>query len=141
MTTPGEVERVPIKVVPYYVQEPEPDLDSARTPQPEPEAEPVETPRRRTRLVGIGAAVLALATSVVTAAAVVTSSNGDFPVGTFLAYVAIGVSAVAVLVSLVAIVGGFGRRWGIGALVVGVLANPPVLLTVLNWAERLQTGA
>ena len=138
MTTPGEVERVPIKVVPYYVQD-EPDVEVE--PDPDPVVEPVETPRRRTRLVGIGAAVLALATVALTAAAVVISSGGDFPLGTFLAYVAIGTSAAAVLVALVAIVGGFGRRWGIGALVVGVLANPLVLLTVLNWAERLQTGA
>ena len=137
MTTPGPVERVPLKVVPYYVQ-PDPDEPGD---EPEYEVHPDEpAARRRTILVGIGAAVLAAAVIALTSTGVVVGAGGDLVASTALAYAAIVVSLVAVVVSLVAIVGGFGRRWGVAALLVAVLANPLVLLTVLDAAERLQTG-
>ena len=137
MTTPGEVERVPIKVVPYYVQ-PSPEEEPQQAPEGE-EVPPV--PRRRTPLVGIAAAVLALGVVALTTAAIVVASAGDFGLGTTLAYAAIGTSILAVVVAIVGIAGGFGRGWAIPAFIVAVLANPIVLLTVLDFAEGLQTGA
>ena len=139
----GEVERVPLKVVPIFVQpivdEPElvvedddDDLDPAVSAEDE--------PRRRTRLVGIAAAVLALGTIGVHIAAVVVSSAGDFATGAQLGWVAIGLSALAVLVGVVAAIIGRGRAWGIVAALVAVLANPYVLLTVLRLLSGAQTA-
>ena len=138
----GEVERVPLKVVPIFVQpivdEPElvveddDDLDAAVSAEDE--------PRRRTRLVGIAAMVLALGTIGVHIAAVVVSSAGDFVAGAQLGWVAIGLSALAVLVGLVAAIIGRGRAWGIVAVLVAVLANPYVLLTVLRLLSGAQTA-
>ena len=138
----GEVERVPLKVVPIFVQpivdEPElvveddDDLDAAVSAEDE--------PRRRTRLVGIAAMVLALGTIGVHIAAVVVSSAGDFVAGAQLGWVAIGLSALAVLVGLVAAIIGRGRAWGIVAALVAVLANPYVLLTVLRLLSGAQTA-
>ena len=138
----GEVERVPLKVVPIFVQpivdEPElvveddDDLDAAVSAEDE--------PRRRTRLVGIAAMVLALGTIGVHIAAVVVSSAGDFVAGAQLGWVAIGLSALAVLVGVTAAIIGRGRAWGIVAVLVAVLANPYVLLTVLRLLSGAQTA-
>ena len=138
----GEVERVPLKVVPIFVQpivdEPElvveddDDLDAAVSTEDE--------PRRRTRLVGIAAMVLALGTIGVHIAAVVVSSAGDFATGAQLGWVAIGLSALAVLVGVTAAIIGRGRAWGIVAVLVAVLANPYVLLTVLRLLSGAQTA-
>ena len=138
----GEVERVPLKVVPIFVQpivdEPElvveddDDLDAAVSAEDE--------PRRRTRLVGIAAMVLALGTIGVHIAAVVVSSAGDFATGAQLGWVAIGLSALAVLVGVIAAIIGRGRAWGIVAVLVAVLANPYVLLTALRLLSGAQTA-
>ncbi len=136
MTSPGEVERVPLKVVPIYVT---PIEDEPEAPEEEPEVVE-ETPRVRRPWIGLAAVALTVATIGVHAAAIVVASNGDFPAGTLLGYIAIGLSALAVVVGVVAAVVGRGRAWGIAAAVVAVLANPWVLLIVLRFLSGIQTG-
>lgn|GEM_PF-2311722 len=136
MTSAGEVERVPLKVVPIYVQpiedEPEPPEEEFVAEEP--------APKKRTALLGIVAAVLALGTIGVHAAAIVVASTGDFPLGTTLGYVAIGVSVLAVVVGVVAAILGRGRTWGIAATILAIAANPFVLLAVLTFLSGLQTS-
>ena len=136
MTSPGEVERVPLKVVPIFVQ---PIEEEPEAPEEEPVV--VEEPVRvRRPYVGLAAAVLALGTVAVHIAAIVVATGRDFPTGTYLGYVAIGLSALAVVVGVIAAVIGRGRAWGIAAAVVGILANPWVLLVVLRFLSGLQTS-
>ena len=138
MTSPdsppaAEVERVPLKVVPIYVQpiedEPEP-LDEVVAEEP--------APRRRPPA-WIAAVVLALGTIGAHIAAIVVASAGDFPMGTLLGYVAIGLSLLAVVAGVIAAILGRGRTWGMVAAVIAVLANPFVLLTVLTGLSQLQS--
>lgn len=136
MTSPGDVERVPLKVVPIFVTpiEEEPEV-------PDEPAEVVEeAPRARRPWVGLVAVALTLATIGVHVAAIAVATDGDFPLGTLLGYIAIGVSVLAVVVGVLAAIIGRGRAWGIGAAVVAVLANPVVLLIVLRFLSGLQTG-
>jgi len=137
VTSPGDVERVPLKVVPIFVQ---PIEEEPEAPEEEP-AEVVEEPaRRRSPYVGIVAAVLALGTVGVHVAAIAVATAGDFPTGTYLGYVAIGLSVLAAVVGVTAVIIGHGRVWAIPAIAVAVLANPWVLLTVLRFLSGLQTG-
>ncbi|MDF1477955.1 hypothetical protein PYV02_02530 [Leifsonia sp. H3M29-4] len=135
MESPGQIEHVPLKVVPMYVEGENPDLEDAD------ETEPPELPgvvaRVRTPWVGRGALALAVATAVVHGIAVSVAGDGDPVTGTVLAYVAIGLSIAAVLGGLVAVIAGFGRRTGAAAIVLGVFANPVVLLTVLSWVQAV----
>lgn len=133
MESPGQIEHVPLKVVPMYVEGENPDLPDAD------ETEPPELPgvvaRVRTPWVGRIALALAVATAVVHGFAVGVASDGDPTTGTVLAYVAIGLSILAVLGGLVAVIAGFGRRTGAAAVALGVVANPVVLLTLLGWVQ------
>ena len=132
-TTKGEVERVPLKVVPLYVQPLQP-LENDEPPADELDDDIEEgRPKRRTPAVAVFAGTLALGTIGVHAAAVVVSSQGDYATGASLAYVAIGLSVLAVLTAIVAVVVGRGRAWAVGAALLAVLANPFVLLTVLDF--------
>ena len=136
MTSPGDVERVPLKVVPIFVQPIEEEPEA-----PEEEQVVVEEPvKTRRPYLGIAAAVLALGTIGVHVAAIVVATGRDFPTGTYLGYVAIGLSALTVVVGVVAAVIGRGRVWGIAAAVVGILANPWVLLVVLRFLSGVQTS-
>jgi hypothetical protein len=134
----GEVERVPLKVVPIFVQPIEDEPEPPETPDDEFVAEEHGRARRRP-YVGIAAVLLALGTVGVHIAAVVVASGGDFPGGELLGYVAIGISALAAVVGLLAAIVGWGRAWGITAIVIAVLANPWVLLMVLRFLSGLQT--
>ena len=138
----GEVERVPLKVVPIFVQpiEDEPELVEEQDEDADAVPSAEAAPRRRTRVVGIAAALLALGTIGVHIAAVVVSSAGDFGTGAQLGWIAIGLSALAVVVGVIAAVIGSGRAWGIAAALVAVLANPYVLLTVLRLLSGAQTA-
>jgi hypothetical protein len=129
----AEVERVPLKVVPIYVQ----PIDDEPEPVEEVVVEEPAPPRRPP--VWIAAVVLALGTIGVHIAAIVVASAGDFPTGTLLGYVAIGLSLLSVIAGVVAAILGRGRTWGIVAAVIAVLANPFVLLTLLTWLSGLQS--
>lgn len=135
MESPGQVEHVPLKVVPMYVEGENPDLEDADAPDA-PEL-PGVVARVRTPWVGRGALALAVATAVVHGIAVGVASGGDPATGTVLAFLAIGLSIAAVLGGLVAVIAGFGRRTGAAAVALGVLANPVVLLSVLGWISGL----
>lgn len=132
MSVPGELDRVPIKVVPIYldpvVEEPslEPEQPVATEPEPGPRAV------RRFGFLGPVALVGAIATAVLTGIATGVASSGGYETGTVLAWVAIAVSALSVIASLAAIVFDRGRWWGAVALVVAVFANPWVLTSLLT---------
>lgn len=133
MTLPGDIEHVPTKVVPFFVTGYD-EVDVETAPD-----EPVEQPSRRERrpsrssILGQLALCVALATIGVHIAAVIVASSGAFAAGTVLAWIAIAASILAVLSGLVAIIGRFGRGWGISAVVLGVLANPFLLVNILNF--------
>ena len=134
---PGEVERVPLKVVPIFVQ---PIEDEPADDEPEESEEAVEVvPRRRTVIVALSAIVLALATVGTHVAAIVVATAGDFPLGTLLGYVAVGLSIAAMVAGIAALVVGRARGWAVAAIIGAVLANPLVLLTVLQAMSGLQT--
>lgn len=130
------VERVPLKVVPIYVQ---PLVDEPEPPEEIVQDEP-EPPARTRPWLGLVAVALTLAMIGVHIAAIVVATAGDFPQGTLLGYLAIGLSGLAVVVGVTAAILGRGRAWGIAATVVAVLANPWVLLGVLRLLSGLQTG-
>lgn len=134
MTSPddanAEVERVPLKVVPIFVtaiEEPE-AVEPEVVVEPEPEA----APRRRTPWVAVAAGILALGTVGVHVAALVVATDGRFELGTILGYVAIGLSALAVLTGIAAAIVGRLRGWAVAAAVLGLVANPYLLLLVLR---------
>ena len=131
----GEVERVPLKVVPIFVQpiEEEPPVeDDILVEEP--------FPRKRPVYVAFAAAALALGTIGVHIAAIVVASAGEFVTGTLLGYVAIGLSALAVLTAIGALVVGRLRVCAIAAGILAILANPIVLLVVLRFLSGLQTA-
>lgn len=119
-----------IKVVPMYLEGEEPPV----------EAVPAPVERVRTRLLGI----LALAFGVLTVAALIAgmviATGGNWPLATIVAYGAIGLSSVAVVVGVVAVILGRGRRWAVIAVLLGVFANPLVLLTILRFFGGFETG-
>ena len=128
VTNPGELEKVPIKVVPIYI---EPVLEEYVDPEPpevvvEPEL-PVSRP-----LVGQIALTVAVLTVVAHVVAVATASAGAWATGTAFGYVAIGLSVLAVVGGIAALILNRGRAVGIVAIVIAVLANPWLLLIVLR---------
>ncbi len=130
MTVPGELDKVPIKVVPIYI-EPVVEMPPLE-PEIVVEPEPTDAPRRGRVLVGGLALLGALAAAIVTGVGIGVAASGLYDLGAVLAWVAIVLSALAVLVGLVAIIVGWGRRWGIAAVILGVVSNPWVLTTVLS---------
>ena len=135
----GEVERVPLKVVPIYVHpiEDEPPVEQAEDADEVLDEEPA--PKRRTAAYAFSAVVLALGTVAVHIAALVVATEGDFPAGTLLGYIAVGLSVLAVLTGIVAVIRRRAWVWALIATVVAVLANPVVLLAVLRFLSGLQT--
>jgi hypothetical protein len=77
----------------------------------------------------------------VTAASTVTGISlalaDKFEASILLAYLATGASVVAFLCGVAAVLTGRGRAWGAAAVLVGVLASPPVLTKLLGWASGL----
>jgi hypothetical protein len=97
---------------------------------------PRAAPRRRSRL-GIAATLAALATLAGTTTGIVSAMAGRYESGILLAYLSTGTSVVAVLCGVTALVTGRGRGWGAIALLIGILASPPVLTRLLGWAGGL----
>jgi hypothetical protein len=96
-----------------------------------------DAPRQTGPALGITSVALAIVTIVVMAVGLATSLRGEFEAGTTLAYVATGMSIVAVLGGLSAVLMGRGRGWGVVAIVLGLIANPLLLTKVLGWASGL----
>ncbi len=81
----------------------------------------------RTPALGAGAVLIAVAAVASLVAAVIER-------GELFTWIALGASAAAVLLGLVALVTGRGRLTGFVAVVVGALANPWLLTRLLEWA-------
>ncbi|HEX4057284.1 MAG TPA: hypothetical protein VHX87_03065 [Galbitalea sp.] len=91
---------------------------------------------RRSRL-GLVSVLAGIVTVAATSTGIATSMASDFATGILLAYLATGTSVVAVLCGAASVVTGRGRRLGVIAIALGVLASPPVLTRLLDWASGL----
>jgi hypothetical protein len=93
-------------------------------------------PRRRARLglLGLGAALVTLASTVT---GILLALGGRYDVSILLAYLSTGASVVAFLCGVAAVLTARGRAWGAVAIVIGVLSSPPVLTRLLGWASGL----
>jgi len=121
---------VGIKVVPMYLEgEDQPVEDEAPTPE-----------RVKTPALGIVAFVLGLLTLAALVTGIVIASAGDWRVGRLAAYAAVALSVLAVASGVVAVILGRGRRAGVIAVIVGILANPLVLLVILRFLGGIETG-
>jgi len=82
----------------------------------------------------LGAVALGLAvvTAIVHIIAVVVSSASDFDLGTTLGYIAIGLSVLAVVLGALAVILDRGRRLGVASVALGLVANPYILLLLLQ---------
>jgi hypothetical protein len=103
--------------------------------QPRRRAEPIR--RVHGPRLGYAALFAGVVTVAATSAGIATSMGGHFATGILLAYLATGTSVVAVLCGAASVVTRRGRRWGAIAIVLGVLASPPVLTRLLDWASGL----
>lgn len=113
-------------------QHPATDADAAFLASLPPGTTVVRRVRGPRRWPGILACILAVLMLVATAAGIRVASTLDYSTSTTLAYLAIGLSAAAIVVGLVAVIRGWARGAGIVGIVVAVLGNPLVLLYVLN---------
>ena len=118
----SDIEPTPIKVVPMFIDEPE--------PVEAPPAHRSKAPLGIGRIPGILAFGFALATAVLLVVAIVLATDADFETSTTLSWAAMIAPTVAVLGGIIAIVLKAGRGWGIAAVVVGILTNPYLLLQV-----------
>ncbi len=133
MVEPGEVERVPLKVVPIFIDEPVVPEPIATSDAPPP------VPRRKTALLGAAALTAAVIAGVLQGVAIAVATGGDYLAATVLGYLSIALAVLAVVAGVVAIILGRGRRLGIAAAALGVLANPFVLLTLFQLVGSLTT--
>ena len=133
MADPGEVERVPLKVVPIFIDEP-----VVSEPIETPDAPP-PAPRPKTALLGATALAAAVIAGVLQGVAIAVATGGDYFAATVLGYLSIGLAVLAVVGGVVAIILDRGRRLGIAAVALGVLANPFVLLILFQLVGTLTT--
>ncbi|PZQ89475.1 MAG: hypothetical protein DI534_06550 [Leifsonia xyli] len=110
------------------------DADGAAAPDGASEDFP---PPRRPRWPGSLAGGIAILMVVTWAVALACSLAGMLALGVGLSISAMLLSVLAVLAGIVAVIGNWGRGWGIAAIVVGVLLNPYVLLQGLSWIGAL----
>jgi hypothetical protein len=87
--------------------------------------------------VSLGAALLL---AVVEAIAIALGSDQHFVAATILAWFVIVLTVASFIAGLVAVVSGRGRRVGIAAMVLSVLANPLVLVWLLGALGSLLAG-
>lgn len=126
----SDIEPTPIKVVPMFIDEPEPV---------EAPPAPVEKRRWYRPIPGILAFGFALTTAVLLVVAIVLATDADFETSTTLSWAAMIASTVAVLGGIAAIVFRLGRGWGIAAVVIGILTNPFLLLQGLSLLATVTT--
>ncbi len=120
------------KVVPMFI-------DSEVQPQPAPP--PASgAPKRRSRRMGWISLGLAVVAAILLVVAIIISTAGSFVAGSIVGVIAIGFSAWAVIIGAVAILFTRGRRLAIAGVILGLFANPVLLLWLLLFAGRLQTG-
>lgn len=94
----------------------------------------VETPppTRSRRMLGALSLVIAVAGVVAEGVGIGVASDGDDLSGTVLAFAAIGLTATAVVLGFLAIMLGRGRVPGVVGAVLGIVANPLLLVLVLG---------
>lgn len=126
VTIPGPLKQVPIKVVPMYIED-------APVEIPVEEDAPLQPEREKTPLLGAIAMTAAVLTGTLHVTGVALASNGVYQTSTVLAFTAIGFSIVAIVVGVVAAILDRGRRLGVVAAIVGLLANPFVVLVSLRF--------
>ena len=97
-----------------------------------PDAEP-----RASGHLGFSATVLAAGLLFVLGYAMVAAVDGDAGRATTLAWIAIVGSIVTGLMGAVALIGGYGRLWGLCAIIVSIIANPVVLRLILEFFAAL----
>jgi hypothetical protein len=89
-------------------------------------------PRGRPGWPGILSFIFGMLTAAGLVTGLVLVTADQYLAATWTAWIASGVGALAVLVGLVAAVGRFGRAWAVTGLVLGLVANPPVLTRALD---------
>ncbi len=133
MTEPGALHEVPIKVVPIYFDVPATAPVDTVSPEDATPPERVE----HTTLLGTSAVILAALAGVLQGVAIGVASAGDYSSGTVLAYVAIAASITALVGGIAAIALDRGRRLGIVAGALALIANPYLLLGMLRMFATL----
>jgi hypothetical protein len=109
--------------------------DSSEAPAPPSAESDAGRPKRppvAPWLVGVSGVLLAVAAGVVQAIAIAQASNLNWERGTLLAWVAIALSVAAFVVGLAAVILNRGRRWGVVAMIAGLIANPFLLARLLG---------
>jgi uncharacterized membrane protein YcjF (UPF0283 family) len=91
-----------------------------------------EHAKKRPRWPGAFAGGVAILMVLTWAIGLVSLTNGLFELGVGLSISAVLLSGIAVVGGVVAIIGNWGRGWGIAAAGVGVLLNPVVLTYILG---------
>ena len=109
-------------------------LDSV---QAAPEVTVTRTATQSLRRLGMASLVLAISAVVLEVLAIAIGSGGAWSAATALAWFVITLFVVSIALGLAAIVTGNGRRWGIGAVTVGLLANPLVLVWLFSLLRGL----
>ncbi len=88
--------------------------------------------RRPLPLLGRVSFALAVGAVAVETAAIAIGSGGGWAVATGLAGLVIGLTAVAFVLGIVAVLAARARRWGVAGVVLSVLANPLVLVGLFS---------
>ena len=100
--------------------------------QAAPEVTVAEVATQSIRRLGMASLVLAISAVVLEVLAIAIGSGGAWGAATALAWFVITLFVVSIALGSAAIVTGNGRRWGIGAVTVGLLANPLVLIWLFS---------
>jgi len=90
------------------------------------------TERVRTPLLGIVAIGLAVLAGVFQGVGIAGAGGGDYAMATVLAWAAVGASAIAFVLGAIAAVMHLGRRTGIAAMLLALVANPWLLMQTLG---------
>jgi len=86
----------------------------------------------KTAHLGFSATILAAGLLFLVGYAVMAAADGDFEKGTVLAWVAIIGTILTGLMGAAALVLGYGRLWGLAAVLLSVVANPVTLTAILG---------
>lgn len=141
MSDPADLERVPLKVVPMYIDD-QPPAEPVNAEERDADGRPRgdrASRRRVLHLLGPAAAAVAGIALVMQVIAIVVASANDFATGTVLGYLAIALAVVGVAGGIVAVVTHRGRRAGVVGIVIGVVANPLIVLGVLRLLDGLRS--
>ena len=98
--------------------------------------EPVDNvPRGPWPWVGALSIALGVVAAVVQILAIVGATGGDFERGIVLGYLSVILAIAAVFAGIAAIIVRRGRRAGVVGILLGIVANPLVLLAILRFVD------